>query len=232
MCGNNDLVKQDGYFVCQYCGTKYTVEEARKLMVEIEGVVEVKGTVKVDNKELVDNYLSMAVASYDGQDAAGVVNYCDKALELDPKNSKAWVLKAKSACWNSTLSNIKLPQSVAAAKKALDLAADEDKEKIADDIYKELKDNVNALLDLAYQMPSIGSQAEYVHKVMMQWGETLAGVPYISQKMIEEELNDCREACKNSKKAFMPGKRILYSAYFSFNHNESYDVTFQKLLNK
>ncbi|MBQ3501749.1 MAG: TFIIB-type zinc finger domain-containing protein, partial [Oscillospiraceae bacterium] len=25
MCGNNDLVKQDGYFVCQYCGTKYTV---------------------------------------------------------------------------------------------------------------------------------------------------------------------------------------------------------------
>ena len=34
MCGGNDLVKQDGVFVCQSCGCKYTLEEARKLMVE------------------------------------------------------------------------------------------------------------------------------------------------------------------------------------------------------
>ena len=31
-CGSTDLVKQDGMFVCQSCGCKYTVEEARKLM--------------------------------------------------------------------------------------------------------------------------------------------------------------------------------------------------------
>lgn len=41
MCGNNDLIKQDGVYVCQYCGTKYTVEEARKMMVE--GTVDVQG---------------------------------------------------------------------------------------------------------------------------------------------------------------------------------------------
>lgn len=45
MCGGNDLVKQDGVFVCQHCGTKYSVEEAKKLM--IEGPVEIKGDVKV-----------------------------------------------------------------------------------------------------------------------------------------------------------------------------------------
>jgi len=33
-------------FVCQHCGTKYSVEEAKKLM--IEGTVDVQGTVKVD----------------------------------------------------------------------------------------------------------------------------------------------------------------------------------------
>ena len=32
ICGSTDLVKQDGFFVCQSCGTKYTVEEARKLL--------------------------------------------------------------------------------------------------------------------------------------------------------------------------------------------------------
>lgn len=47
MCGSKDLVKQDGIFVCQACGTKYSVEEAKKMM--IEGTVDVQGTVKVDN---------------------------------------------------------------------------------------------------------------------------------------------------------------------------------------
>lgn len=34
ICGSNDLVKQEGLFVCQYCGAKYSLEEARKMMVE------------------------------------------------------------------------------------------------------------------------------------------------------------------------------------------------------
>lgn len=34
MCGSTDLMKQDGVFVCQSCGTKYSVEEAKKMMVE------------------------------------------------------------------------------------------------------------------------------------------------------------------------------------------------------
>ena len=44
MCGGTDLVKQDGIFVCQHCGTKYSVEEAKKMM--IEGTVDVTGTGK------------------------------------------------------------------------------------------------------------------------------------------------------------------------------------------
>ena len=52
MCQSNELVKQDGYYVCQHCGTKYTVEEARKLMVE--------GTVKVDNTEKINNLYQLA----------------------------------------------------------------------------------------------------------------------------------------------------------------------------
>ena len=58
MCGSTDLVKQDGVFVCQSCGCKYSVEEAKKMMVE--GTVEVTGTVKVDNSGAISNYLKMA----------------------------------------------------------------------------------------------------------------------------------------------------------------------------
>ena len=41
MCGNTDLLKKDGVFICQSCGTKYSVEEAKKMMVE--------GTVQVED---------------------------------------------------------------------------------------------------------------------------------------------------------------------------------------
>ena len=32
MCGSNNIIKQNGLFVCQACNTKYSIEEARKMM--------------------------------------------------------------------------------------------------------------------------------------------------------------------------------------------------------
>ena len=55
MCGSTDLLKQDGVFVCQTCGLKYSVEEAKKMM--IEGTVDIQGTVKVDNSALIAKHL-------------------------------------------------------------------------------------------------------------------------------------------------------------------------------
>ena len=62
MCGGTDLIKQDGVFVCQNCGMKYSVEEAKKMM--IEGTVDVQGTVKVDNSAFVQKCLSNARRAY------------------------------------------------------------------------------------------------------------------------------------------------------------------------
>ena len=50
LCGSNDVVKQGEYFVCQHCGTKYTVEDAKKLI----------GTVKIDKTDEVQKYLQIA----------------------------------------------------------------------------------------------------------------------------------------------------------------------------
>lgn len=59
MCGSTDLVKQDGVFVCQSCGTKYSIEEAKKMMVE--GTVDVSGsTVKVDTSDELKNLYQIA----------------------------------------------------------------------------------------------------------------------------------------------------------------------------
>ena len=59
MCGGTDLIKQDGVFVCQTCGCKYSIEEAKKMM--IEGNVDVSGsTVKVDTSDELKNLYELA----------------------------------------------------------------------------------------------------------------------------------------------------------------------------
>ena len=59
MCGGHELLKEDGVFVCQHCGTKYSPEEARKLM--IEGPVDVSGsTVKIDKSDELKNLYELA----------------------------------------------------------------------------------------------------------------------------------------------------------------------------
>ena len=59
MCGSNDLVKQNGMLVCQSCSTKYSVEEAKKMM--IEGTVDVSGSsVKIDTSDELENWYKTA----------------------------------------------------------------------------------------------------------------------------------------------------------------------------
>ena len=87
MCGGTDLIKQDGVFVCQNCGIKYSVEEAKKMM--IEGTVEVQGTVKVDNSDFVQKYLENARRAYDKRDWEETEKYYNLVEQNDPKNIEA-----------------------------------------------------------------------------------------------------------------------------------------------
>lgn len=49
------LLKRTGIYVCQFAGTKYSVEDAKKMM--IDGTVNVQGTVKIDKSETVQKNL-------------------------------------------------------------------------------------------------------------------------------------------------------------------------------
>ena len=84
MCGNNDLIKQDGVYVCQYCGTKYTVEEARKMMVE--GTVDVQGTVRVDVSDKVKNLYIMARRAKDDDNAELASKYYEMITFENPND--------------------------------------------------------------------------------------------------------------------------------------------------
>ena len=87
MCGGNDLIKQDGVFVCQHCGMKYSVEDAKKMM--IEGTVNVEGTVKVDNSAFVIKYIENARRAYMKEDWEEVEKYYNMVEQNAPYNMEA-----------------------------------------------------------------------------------------------------------------------------------------------
>lgn len=87
MCGSTDLMKQDGVFVCQSCGMKYSVEEAKKMI--IEGTVDVQGTVKVDNSAFVQKYLANARRAKQKEDWEETEKYYNMVEQNDPTNIEA-----------------------------------------------------------------------------------------------------------------------------------------------
>ena len=74
MCGGNQLVKADGYYTCQSCGTKYTTEEAQKLIVETH--IDISGsTVKIDHNAETETGLRYAREARMRKDYAGALRY-------------------------------------------------------------------------------------------------------------------------------------------------------------
>ena len=87
MCGSTDVIKQNGVFVCQSCGTKYSVEEAKRMI--FEGAIEVQGTVKVDNSAFVEKYLANARRAKQKEDWEEVEKYYNMVEQTAPENIEA-----------------------------------------------------------------------------------------------------------------------------------------------
>lgn len=88
MCGSTDLVKQDGVFVCQTCGCKYSVEEAKKMM--IEGTVDVSGSeVKIDRSEQIEKIRKLAARAKEASDTAAAAKYYEQIMLEDPDDWEA-----------------------------------------------------------------------------------------------------------------------------------------------
>ena len=79
MCGSHNLIKKDGLYVCEHCGTKYTVEEARKLM----------GTVKIDKTEENQNLLILARRAREEGNSENAEKYYGMLLQANPNSWEA-----------------------------------------------------------------------------------------------------------------------------------------------
>ena len=124
MCGGTDLIKQDGALVCQNCGMKYSMEEARKML--IEGTVDVQGTVKVDNSELIKKSLTNARRALGNEDWEEVENYYNMVEQYEPNNIEAVFFSsfAKAMIPLTEVEYNKVDQRVKVLKKSMSIIND------------------------------------------------------------------------------------------------------------
>ena len=122
MCGGTDLVKQDGMFVCQGCGCKYSLEEARKMMVESGGAVEVKNTAQIEN------LLKLAQSSFESKNYAQAEEFCNQVIALDANNYEAWKLKGEAINYQITAKNQRILEVYNCIMTSYRILPDEEKE--------------------------------------------------------------------------------------------------------
>ena len=93
LCDGTEFVKEGGMFVCQGCGTKYTAEEAKSMMKEVEGGPVVGAPAVNPNQQQIENLLLLASNAYSASNNEETEKYCNRAIEYDAMCYKAWFLR-------------------------------------------------------------------------------------------------------------------------------------------
>lgn len=105
MCNSTDLVKDGDYFVCQNCGTKYTVEAAKKMMVE--GTVDVSGSVvEVDASKKIENLYELARRAKKANNSETASKYYNEILLERPNDWEAAFYSAYYDAMNCKIAGI------------------------------------------------------------------------------------------------------------------------------
>lgn len=195
MCGSTNLIKEGDVFICQSCGTKYSVEAAKKMMVE--GTVNIKGTVKVDSSEELKNLYALARRAKATDDSANARKYYDMILLKDPQSWEATFYSTYYTAMSCKIAEIesagiKVQNCIAPVIGLIKKLPEEEQVKSITTIYVDLRSIANMLYNAAYNHfegidPTI--QQNYVQEMIDNCvsGETILD---IFANTIEREYGD------------------------------------------
>ena len=92
MCDGENFIKENGVFVCQDCGCKYSVEEAKKMMREVDADAGATRAVAQPKRNTeVDALFTRIKMFLEDGDFEKAEEYCQKVLDIEPENAQAWL---------------------------------------------------------------------------------------------------------------------------------------------
>ncbi len=142
ICGGKLIMGKGGIATCESCGMKYDSNRLK------EKVQEVKGKVQIDSSNMIDNYLEMATNANDVGNLEEAESYCNKVIEIDTKNYKAWMLKGRAVALQSSLQNSRISEGVTAFAKGINYAPEEEKQKIIEETKEQIKEFFISMISL------------------------------------------------------------------------------------
>ena len=142
LCKGTEFTKDGGMFVCNTCGTKYTAEEAKGMMKEVEGenAVPVEGApAEKSNQQQLENILFLANSACEAKNYAETEKFCNQAIVLDSKCWKAWLLKGKAVGWQSEIDNLRIEEAAVSFDNAINYSPKEEKKIVRKGAVAEIK---------------------------------------------------------------------------------------------
>lgn len=171
MCQSNDLVKQDGMYVCQYCGTKYSVEEARKLFVE--------GVVKIDHSDEIQKLYEVARRARNDNNSINAQKYYDMILVKDPSS---WEANFYTVYYQSM--NCKIGEIGVAAVRVMNCE---------DTVFKLIKENVSDEAEQRKAVDEVAAKLIQISDMLFNaYKNHYDGIDaQIKNRFVQEYANNC-----------------------------------------
>lgn len=139
ICGSQDLVKENGVFVCENCGTKYSLEDAKKMLVEVNDITNQKNVNTNGESSKLENSILLMTEAFKARNMEETNTYAVDVLKIDGKNATAWILKGISFGYISLSRSVfNLPEMYLCFKRGMGFADDENKKLFISLFKKEL----------------------------------------------------------------------------------------------
>lgn len=188
MCGSSDIIKKDGFYVCDTCGTKYSLEEAKKLFVEVSG-----GTITVSNNPQEKNLEKLATDAYESRNWKAAEDFANQVLAINDKNFEAWEIKAIAVCMQLSAFNTRMLEGMNCIAGAYHCKSGEEQADYREHLLKHLKNIAGSEIDARIKNYSkSGDGVELLNKTLQIFNKDFKRIMLaleFSEERIDEEFN-------------------------------------------
>lgn len=137
MCGG-ELMKENGVFICQNCGCKYSTKEAKKMLLDTTD-----SKANVSTQAQFDNLVKLAKTAFESNNFAEAEKQSNLALAINAADFDIYFIKARAIISQANTEKSRLREAVNCFISAFEILDDKIKEQKKNDIFDEIVSSIN-----------------------------------------------------------------------------------------